>query len=156
KSNIAPLLANADFQKDGLLIITWDEGNASDGTHGGGQVSTVVIGPKVKPGSKSTALYQHQNLLRTVLSALGASSLAPVSAAKAPAMSDLFGPSSSGGGPTSSSCTPGNAMDTATICTPTDGSTLTSPMHLTAAPTSANAVTYPAVWIDGAKNFTTY
>lgn len=160
KSNIAPLLASAGFQKDGLLMITWDEGNSTDTAHGGGQVATVVIGPKVKSGSRSTTLYQHQSLLRTVLSALGASSLAPGAAASATPMSDLFGTSGSGGPPPppppSTSCTPGNSLNTVTICAPTDGSTLTPPMHLTAATASASAVNYIAVWIDGSKTFTTY
>jgi acid phosphatase len=71
KSNIAPLLSSATFQKDGILIIVFDESVDSDIAHGGGHVATVVIGPKVKPGSKTANLYQHQNTLKTLMEALG-------------------------------------------------------------------------------------
>jgi acid phosphatase len=72
KQNIAPLLADSAFQQDGLLIITFEESGSADKSHGGGQVATLVIGPNVIPGYKSTNLYQHQSTLKTVLSALGA------------------------------------------------------------------------------------
>jgi len=90
KTKIAPLLASSDFQKSGLLIITWDEGKQSDTTHGGGRVATVLIGPKVKRGYKSTKFYQEQSLLKTILRALGSSVSAPGAAASAPSMSDFF------------------------------------------------------------------
>src|SRR5690348_6427636 len=65
KTNIAPLIASATFQKDGLLIIVFDESANGDNQHGGGHVAAIVIGPKVKAGMKSTTLYQHQNTLKT-------------------------------------------------------------------------------------------
>lgn len=71
KNNIGPLLNNAEFKQDGILIILFDEGNPKDPAHGGGHIATVVVGPKVKKGFKSTAFYQHQNVLRTTLDALG-------------------------------------------------------------------------------------
>lgn len=90
KTKIAPLLASSDFQKSGLLIITWDEGKQSDTSHGGGRVATVLIGPKVKRGYKSAKFYQEQSLLKTILRALGSSVSAPGAAASAPSMSDFF------------------------------------------------------------------
>lgn len=87
--NIAPLLASATFQKDGILIITFDESEDNDTQHGGGHVAAVVIGPKVKPGYKSTTFYQHQNSLRTLMQALGFTSF-PNSANTANPMSDFF------------------------------------------------------------------
>lgn len=71
QSHIGPLLNNAEFRQDGLLIIVFDEGTASDKAHGGGHIATVFAGPNVKRGLKSTRFYQHQNVLRTVLDALG-------------------------------------------------------------------------------------
>jgi acid phosphatase len=71
KNHIAPLLSNTAFRQDGILIIVFDESFSTDTAHGGGHVAAVVIGPKVKAGFKSTAFYQHQNILRTVLDALG-------------------------------------------------------------------------------------
>ncbi len=71
KNNIGPLLNNAEFKQDGILIIVFDEGTPTDTAHGGGHIATVVVGPKVKKGFRSTQFDQHQNVLRTVLDALG-------------------------------------------------------------------------------------
>ena len=90
QTNIAPLLASATFQQDGLLIIAFDE-SASDNTNGGGRVAWVVVSPKAKRGYQSTTLYQHQSTLRLTLEALGIS-LFPGAAATAPAMSEFFTP----------------------------------------------------------------
>jgi acid phosphatase len=89
KTNIAPLIASSTFQQNGLLIIVFDESVDSDTAHGGGHIAAVVIGPKVKHGYKSTALYQHQNTLKTVLQALGVKTY-PGAAANAAPMSDFF------------------------------------------------------------------
>ena len=76
KTNIAPLLSTAPFQSggDGILMIVFDESTASDAAHGGGHVSMVVAGPKVKRGLRLTTFYQHQSALKTALKALGISS----------------------------------------------------------------------------------
>ena len=73
KTNIAPLLASSMFKAGGtgILIIVFDESVTSDTAHGGGHVAAVVIGPKVKPGSKTATLYQHQNTLKTLMEAIG-------------------------------------------------------------------------------------
>lgn len=89
KTNIAPLIASATFQKDGLLIIVFDEGANGDNQHGGGHVAAVVIGPKVKAGMKSTTLYQHQNTLKTILQALGVNSY-PGTASSTSSMTAFF------------------------------------------------------------------
>jgi acid phosphatase len=90
-AHIAPLVNTAAFQRDGILIIVFDESLASDKAHGGGRVAAVVVGPKVKHGYRSTLFYQHQSLLKTVLQALGISSY-PGAAATAPAFKDFFLP----------------------------------------------------------------
>jgi len=89
KSNIAPLIASATFQKDGILMIVFDESVDTDTQHGGGHVVAVVIGPHVLAGHKSTTLYQHQNTLKTLMKALGLSSF-PGAAGSAASMSDFF------------------------------------------------------------------
>src|SRR6266446_8042846 len=73
KTNIAPLLSTTAFQSggDGILMIVFDESYASDAAHGGGHVSMVVVGPKVKRGLRLTTFYQHQSALKTALKALG-------------------------------------------------------------------------------------
>jgi len=90
RTNIAPLLASAAFQQDGLLIITFDE-SSGDNTHGGGRVAWLVVSPKAKRGYQSTTLYQHQSTLRLTLEALGINAL-PGAAATAPTMSEFFAP----------------------------------------------------------------
>ena len=89
KSNIAPLIANSVFQNGGLLIIVFDESFDTDSQHGGGHVVAVVISPKAKSGYRSTILYQHQNVLKTTMKALGVTSF-PGAAASAAVMNDFF------------------------------------------------------------------
>ncbi len=71
KKNIAPLLENPEFQKDGLLIITFDESFKDDKAHGGGHVTTVVVGPRVKEHFTDDTFYQHESLFATLEEALG-------------------------------------------------------------------------------------
>jgi phosphatidylinositol-3-phosphatase len=89
KSNIAPLIASSTFEKDGILIIVFDESYDTDTQHGGGHVAMVMVGPKVKAGYKSGTLYQHQNTLKTLMRALGLTSF-PGAASSAASMSDFF------------------------------------------------------------------
>ncbi len=149
KTNIGPLLANAQFQKNGILIITWDESYSTDTAHGGGHVATVVVSPMSKPGYRSTTFYQHQSTLRTIMTALGAGSLAPGAAATAPLMSDFFYSAST-------YCVPSTTLNTVTICSPAANTTVTSPVQIVAVTTSATAVNYMAVWVDGVKKLMTY
>ncbi len=68
---LGPVLNNPQFQKDGLLVIWWDEGDLSDGSNGGGHVAITLVGPTVKPGYRSSTFYRHEHLLRTFEEALG-------------------------------------------------------------------------------------
>ena len=67
KSNISPLLSSSVFQKDGLLIIVFEEAAVSDSSHGGGHVAMLAVGPAVKAAYESSTFYQHQNTLRLVI-----------------------------------------------------------------------------------------
>ena len=89
QANIDPLIKNASFQSDGLLIITFDEGSASDNAHGGGQVPLILVGPKVKKAYQSTTFYQHESTLRLMLQSLGVNSF-PGASAGAPKMGEFF------------------------------------------------------------------
>ena len=152
KKNLAALLANSDFQKDGLLLITFDEGSSSDTTYGGGHIFTTVIGPKVKAGYKSSKMYQHQSLLRTMLAALGVTTNVPGAAASAALMSDFFGTTTAPPPPPPSTCSASTAtLPSVTICSPTQSSTSGSPVRVTAAAASSSAISYSSVWLDGAK-----
>jgi acid phosphatase len=90
-NNIDPLIKSATFQRDGLLIIVFDE-SSSDNTNGGGRVCWVAVsGTKSRPGYQSTTLYQHQSTLRVMLKGLGVTTF-PGAAAGASDMSEFFTP----------------------------------------------------------------
>lgn len=146
KSNIGPLVNNAEFQQTGILIIVFDEGFSTDTAHGGGHVAAVVVGPKVRKGFKSTAFYQHQNVLRTMLDALRVKSYPGIGGSSAN-MADLFGTAAS------SVCTA--AGTGVTVCSPAAGSTDASPVHFAAAAASSHAITAMRIYIDNLSAFTT-
>jgi acid phosphatase len=162
QAHIGPLLSNPDFQQDGILIILFDEALTNDATHGGGHVAAVVVGPGVKKGFKSTSLYQHQNLLRTVMDALGINSY-PGAAANAKDMADLFTGSSPAPTPTPTPTptpgpTPGPSGCTAsvvgvTVCSPAGGSSMTSPVRFYAAAKSTHPITAMRVYVDNIAKF---
>ncbi len=89
QTNIAPLLSNAAFRSDGLLIVTFDE-SADDDTNGGGRIATALVSPAYsRSGYQSATLYQHQSSLRLMLQGLGVNTV-PGSGASAPTMWDFF------------------------------------------------------------------
>lgn len=89
KNNIEPLIASTVFQNGGVLVIVFDESVSTDTQEGGGHVAAVVIGPKVRLGYKSITNYQHQNLLKTLLEALGVTTF-PGAAGTATDMREFF------------------------------------------------------------------
>ena len=107
KTVITPLLASSYFQPggDGLLIVTFDEGSGSPdcttttvGKGCGGQVETVIISTRSKPGYKSTAgdpanfntTYDEANIVRTMAEALGLNTSGLGGAATRVPMADFF------------------------------------------------------------------
>jgi hypothetical protein len=146
KNNIAPLLNNPGFKQDGILIIVFDEGFDTDTAHGGGQVVALAVGPGVKKGFKSTTLYQHQNVLRTTLDALGVHTYPGIGGSSAD-MSDLFGTT-----PPPTGCTA--AVTGVTVCSPTAGSTDASPVHFVAAAKSTHPITAMRIYVDSVSKFT--
>ena len=89
QTNIDPLIKNPSFQKDGLLIVVFDE-SGSDNTNGGGRVVCVLISPaSSKVAFQSTTLYQHPSVLRLTLEGLGVKNL-PGAAVSAPPMWEFF------------------------------------------------------------------
>jgi acid phosphatase len=95
QNNIAPLLSSSQFQQDGLLVIWWDEGNASDTSNGGGRIAVTLVGPTIKPGFRSSTFYRHENLLRTLCEGLGIGF--PGAAASAASMAEFFSSNTSTG-----------------------------------------------------------
>ena len=89
QQNIAPLISSAAFQKDGLLIIVFDESDTTDVTNGGGHVAAVIVSPKANLVYQSTMVYQHQSTLRLILHGLGVTAY-PGAAATTPDMGEFF------------------------------------------------------------------
>ncbi|MBA3273170.1 MAG: hypothetical protein H0T11_04765 [Chthoniobacterales bacterium] len=87
KANIAPLINDPQFRKDGLLFIVFDEGRKTDKGHGGGHIVGIAVGPWVKPAYRSGSLFQHQNILKTVCDLLGIGTFASPSLATGTAAS---------------------------------------------------------------------
>ena len=99
KQHLPVILAQPEFQSggDGLLFIVFDEGNlstdnrcsATDSSGCGGRVATVVIGPKIRRGYRSTVWHNHESRLKTVCLALGTSGC-PGAASTASPMLEFF------------------------------------------------------------------
>lgn len=88
KTNIDPLIRSPEFS-NGVLIITWDEGNTADVANGGGHVVTILAGMQVKAAFRSITFYQHQSVLRLILDLLNVSDH-PGASAMAPSMGEFF------------------------------------------------------------------
>jgi phosphatidylinositol-3-phosphatase len=90
---VAPLASLPAFQSggDGVLIIDFDEGAGNDTANGGGHVSPVFWGPLAASGyqQKSSVLYQHESMLRTIMDVLNLAN-PPGNAANAPDMAEFF------------------------------------------------------------------
>jgi len=89
QTNIGPLIASSQFQRDGLLIITYDEGPDDDRRHGGGRVAWVAVSGRSKRGYRSSTFFQHQSTLRLAAQALGVVAF-PNQAATAADMDEFF------------------------------------------------------------------
>src|SRR5262249_1883775 len=125
----------------------FDESFTTDTAHGGGRVAAIVIGPKVKAGFKSTALYQHQNILRTALDALGVKTY-PGKAISAGDMADFFGSTSTSPPPYA------GAPVGCTVASAAAGSTADSSVHCVAAASSTHPIAMMRIYIDNAAKFT--
>jgi phosphatidylinositol-3-phosphatase len=149
QNHLPAILALPEFAPggDGLLFIVWDEGtlstdnrcSSSDSTGCGGRTANLVIGPRIKPGYKSTITYHNQNVLKTICAAMGLSPC-PGAAASATPMADFF--------KTSTSDSP---TDSIIISTPGNGATTTGAVRLIATASETKPVSQTQVWDNGKK-----
>lgn len=150
QDNVPAILARPEFASggDGILFIVWDEGTlatdsrcSSKVNHGcGGRTATLVIGPRVTPGYRSSITYHNENVLKTVCAAMGLSPC-PGAAQNVAPMADFFNPGS----------TTGNSTSGVTISTPGSGATITGAVHLIANASENQPVAQMQVWDNGAK-----
>jgi acid phosphatase len=150
QTNVPAILARPEFRPggDGILFIVWDEGTLSTDnrcsatvTKGcGGRTATLVIGPRVKPGYKSTITYHNQNVLKTVCAAMGLSTC-PGAAQDAAPMDDFFTTATGAESPSNS----------VIISTPGNGATVAGAVHLIASASESQAVSQTQVWDNHVK-----
>jgi phosphatidylinositol-3-phosphatase len=91
KTWVPQVLASPAWKDDGVLFITFDEGDHSedDSTIGqGGHIATLAISPLAKPGYRSPVAFNHYSLLRTLEDAWHMPALGE--AEYAHAMADFF------------------------------------------------------------------
>jgi len=89
KQTIEPILEQPSFQKNGLMIIAWDESWDNDDRNGGGHVPVILIGPNVKRGYQGNTFLQHASILRLICETLEVPNDLGV-AATAPSMDDFL------------------------------------------------------------------
>ena len=128
------LLQSTPFQPggDGVLLVTFDEGELSgdndcggypDRNNCGGHIWDVLIGPQVNRAYESDTVYKQGSQLRMICDLLGLSSC-PGDGATSPGMAEFFA-----GTP---QCTP-TQDKTVKICSPAPNGRVTSPVQITAA-----------------------
>jgi hypothetical protein len=150
QANVPAILARPEFSPggDGILFIVWDEGTlytdnrcSATVTQGcGGRTATLVIGPQVKQGYKSTITYHNENVLKTACVAMGLSTC-PGAAQNAEPMADFFSTD-----PASVSASNG-----VTISTPGNGATIVGAVHLIASASESQKVSQTQVWDNHVK-----
>lgn len=85
-SQVVPTITNSStFQKDGLLIIVWDEG--SIGTTGNPPIGLILVSPFVKKGYSNSISYSSASVLKTAQETFHVSPL--LGLAGTPAVNDL-------------------------------------------------------------------
>jgi acid phosphatase len=88
-AELPPLLESPAFQRNGLLIIVWDESSPNDKRHGGGRIATVLMGPRIKREYRSKTFYQQASTLRLICDSLGLGQC-PGAGRDAPRMGEFF------------------------------------------------------------------
>jgi hypothetical protein len=93
-SRIVPQVLRA-LGRDGVLYLTWDEGNPSDqrgpgGDRGGGQVPLIAAGGLAETHARTAVAADHYALLRTVEAGLGLPPLGRAAASSTPLLLGLL------------------------------------------------------------------
>ena len=92
---VSKIIASPAWRDNGVLFITYDEGDVDDKSgccqHAeGGHIATLVISPLVKPGYRSPYSYSHYSMLRTIETSWGMPLLGNANCDCSPTMADFF------------------------------------------------------------------
>ena len=76
--DFVPLITGSPAFGNGVLFITFDEGDTNAGSHGdaGGHIPTLIVAPGLKAGTRIETYADHYSLLRTTQALLGLPCLA--------------------------------------------------------------------------------
>jgi hypothetical protein len=140
-SHVPNILNDPEFQQSGLLVIWYDEAQSSDSRNGGGRIAVVFAGSGAKKAYRSATFYRHDHLLRTIGQLLGIKTFPGASATVSP-MTDMLAASSS-------------TTSALTVTSPTNGSAVGSPVHVTAKSSVSGTLARMEVWVDGVKKYST-
>jgi hypothetical protein len=142
QANIDPLIKSAAFQKDGLLVIVFDEAASKDTRNGGGHVPAIIVSPTLKrTGYRAQAMYQHQSVLRLIAEGLGLINF-PGSSKFAPNMAEFFGTATW-------PCPTSEAIPSIAICLPSSDTILVSPVRIMSTALSTQPILSLQVKVDG-------
>jgi len=98
-AQLPAVLDSSAFQENGLLVVTYDEGDSDDGCcgqrRGGGNIMTVVASPLGKRGFVSDVPHSHYSLLRTIEDAWGLEHLAHAADDAVTSLTEFFDASDS-------------------------------------------------------------
>jgi hypothetical protein len=93
-AHLPAVLDSPAFQDNGLLVVTYDEGDSDDGCcgqrQGGGNIITVVASPLGKRGFVSDVPHNHYGLLRTIEDAWGLEHLGHADDDSVTSLSEFF------------------------------------------------------------------
>jgi phosphatidylinositol-3-phosphatase len=151
QDHLPALINTAQFQKDGVLIIWWDEGVTGDNANGGGHVELNFFGPHVKRGYRTADFALHQHVLRTITDVMGLA--APNGAATVAGLNDVFttatNPPPPPPPPTGTCAAPATTPATH-ICSPAAGAGVTSPVTISATSRwDGKIITHMTAYVDG-------
>jgi hypothetical protein len=92
KTNLPTILNSQAYKNNGVVFITWDEGEGDDGP-----IGMIVLSPLAKKNYSNTIHYDHSSTLKTLEEIFGVSPMLG-GAAKATDLSDFFTTSITSGG----------------------------------------------------------
>jgi phosphatidylinositol-3-phosphatase len=127
QNNLPTILNSTQYQSDGAVFITWDEGSSTNSP-----IGMIVLSPFAKGnGYTNNTLYSHSSLVRTVETIFGLSPLL-ANAASATDLSDLF--------VTSTQTPPDTTPPTVSITSPLNGAVVPRRTTVTIAASASDNV----------------
>jgi len=93
--HLPAIVESPTFTDDGLLVLTYDEGDSDEArsgrsSRGGGRIMTVVASPLARKGYVSSTTYDHYSLLRTIEDAWGLDHLGHAADASVHNLAEFF------------------------------------------------------------------